>query len=508
MKTRGLFLSALLMGAVMAGCSNEEVMNEDNQRDIKKSDNYIAVNIVAPSDVASRGEEGGYAAGNENEVKNVWFVFYNSNGGFVDAIPDELVMNDPGADDNSTIEKISTAMIVLSDPPTWPTQVVALLNTDYTKNELAAMSLNQLKADQGDFSATDYFVMSNSVYNDAQGVTITATKLNDNQICKTEALALQNPVSIPVERVLAKVEADASKAEYKGILDAENKVVKTYLDGKEVVFEPVITGMALVETNPESYILKNIDGVTGWTGWNVHTDWRSFWANSAVPANGYESLSWNAITNEGDIENYLAYCHENTSSTTTKLLVTAKFKAQGTNDYVSVIKYSGTYYTKQGLINQLADLYLGDVYYMEGSTKTNDWAKYLDIREATTENEKPWEVEAYLMDNAPEPVDATVNLADILKTINAKTMSQWTNGASYYYVDIEHFGPEADGYNVGVVRNHWYDLTIKSIMGLGTPVFNPDAEIIPDRLDEEHYYLAAEVKILKWKMVTQEVDLQ
>ena len=28
MMTRGLFLSALLMGAVMAGCSNEEVLND------------------------------------------------------------------------------------------------------------------------------------------------------------------------------------------------------------------------------------------------------------------------------------------------------------------------------------------------------------------------------------------------------------------------------------------------------------------------------------------------
>ena len=35
MKTRGLFLSALMMGAVMAGCSNEEVLN-DVQEDKKK----------------------------------------------------------------------------------------------------------------------------------------------------------------------------------------------------------------------------------------------------------------------------------------------------------------------------------------------------------------------------------------------------------------------------------------------------------------------------------------
>ena len=82
MKTRGLFLSALMMGAVMAGCSNEEAMNTDNENSLKKSDNYIAVNIVAPSEVATRGTSGenDFDSGQEeeNNVKNAFFVFYNA----------------------------------------------------------------------------------------------------------------------------------------------------------------------------------------------------------------------------------------------------------------------------------------------------------------------------------------------------------------------------------------------------------------------------------------------
>ena len=85
-------------------------------------------------------------------------------------------------------------------------------------------------------------------------------------------------------------------------------------------------------------------------------------------------------------------------------------------------------------------------------------------------------------------------------------MSQWTDGKCYYYVDVEHFGSE--GYEVGIVRNHWYDISINSIKGLGTPVFDPTEDIVPGRMEEENYYLAAEVKILKWKMVSQNVDLQ
>ena len=62
MKKRGLFLSALFMSAVFAGCSNEEVLPDVEPREVKNSDSYIAVNIVAPG-VDSRGEGGDFEAG-------------------------------------------------------------------------------------------------------------------------------------------------------------------------------------------------------------------------------------------------------------------------------------------------------------------------------------------------------------------------------------------------------------------------------------------------------------
>ena len=170
MKTRGLFLSALMMSAVMAGCSNEEAMNTDNENSLKKSDNYIAVNIVAPSEVATRGTSGenDFDSGleEENNVKNAFFVFYNANGGVVDAVP----ANDLEWSEGSGSVSMISSMIVLSDPPTWPTQVVALLNTDFTELALEAMPLDQLLAKTGNYSSTDAFVMSNSVYKNGDKV--------------------------------------------------------------------------------------------------------------------------------------------------------------------------------------------------------------------------------------------------------------------------------------------------------------------------------------------------
>ena len=55
MKTRGLFLSVLMMGAVMAGCSNEELLNNDYQKP-DGNEYYMAVNFFT-SGASSRAAE-------------------------------------------------------------------------------------------------------------------------------------------------------------------------------------------------------------------------------------------------------------------------------------------------------------------------------------------------------------------------------------------------------------------------------------------------------------------
>lgn len=479
MKKRGLFLSALIMGAVFAGCSNEEIVDNGSEKSLDKSDNYIAVNIVAPNDAISRGTEGGFIAGDslENKVTDAWFVFFNEAGGYVDAVEGKLKNWNDGS---GSIEKISSAVIVLSNPQTWPTQMVALLNTGMKQNDFSGMTLASLKAMQGDYSTN--FVMSNSVYKDGNAI-ITTTPLTDANICSSEQAAINNPVSIPVERVLAKVEATASNVQ---ILDPD---IEPQLNGENVKFIPEITGMALVHTNPTSYLLKNIDGInpTSWAQWNDAANWRSHWANSAVPANGYTSYSYNAIA---DNQTSLSeYCFENTSETATKLLVTAQFKAENAEAYETILKYNGTYYTLSGLKQ-----YLKDQHFAETEITVDNMA----FVSAGSENK--WEVKLSLGEGQSESIQA------IVETINNKIISQWTDGKCYYYVNVEHFGP--DVYNVGIVRNHWYNLTVNSIQGLGTPVFNPDEDIDPDKPEEENYFVAAEVKILKWKMVSQNIDFK
>lgn len=99
----------------------------------------------------------------------------------------------------------------------------------------------------------------------------------------------------------------------------------------------------------------------------------------------------------------------------------------------------------------------------------------------------------------------------------------WNGGDTYYYFDIRHLGisntteegePGAletvttysPGY-WGVVRNHIYDATIKTLEGLGTPVYDPDEVIYPEKPQGSDLYIGAEINILTWRVVASEVNL-
>lgn len=92
----------------------------------------------------------------------------------------------------------------------------------------------------------------------------------------------------------------------------------------------------------------------------------------------------------------------------------------------------------------------------------------------------------------------------------------WRSGATYYYTDLTHLnnvaGAEDKGM-YGVVRNHIYEVEINSVFGLGTPVLRPgtgegeEEVIIPQKPDEEAYFLGARLNILSWRVVKQGVNL-
>ena len=83
----------------------------------------------------------------------------------------------------------------------------------------------------------------------------------------------------------------------------------------------------------------------------------------------------------------------------------------------------------------------------------------------------------------------------------------WNNGYTYYYFDINHLGASGQPGYIGVVRNHIYDTTITALAGLGTPVYDPNETIYPEKPQNDDSLIAATIKILTWRLVTKTVEL-
>lgn len=128
------------------------------------------------------------------------------------------------------------------------------------------------------------------------------------------------------------------------------------------------------------------------------------------------------------------------------------------------------------------------------------------------------------------PADSKVKPA-IVNTINEKLglkeeggkiitgISTYLNGEAYYIARIKHFNeltPWTAGTaygtdnatflgRYGVLRNNWYELSVKSISNLGYPEVPEVKPETPD--DENDKYINVEVKILDWAKRSQSIDL-
>ena len=100
-------------------------------------------------------------------------------------------------------------------------------------------------------------------------------------------------------------------------------------------------------------------------------------------------------------------------------------------------------------------------------------------------------------------------------------LSTYVDGVSYYIARVKHFGDDLTKWEAGnatyasnnanwlgrygVLRNNWYELSVRNVSGPGypdVPKVNPTA---PD--DENEQYINVEVKILDWAKRSQNVDL-
>lgn len=202
----------------------------------------------------------------------------------------------------------------------------------------------------------------------------------------------------------------------------------------------------------------------------------------------------------------------------TKLIVAAKLVYKDADSYktAQVCQYRGlTYLGEDAVKKQIVG---GFKQYLK-NTATGGYQSIeaSDITFKTVPGSsvvKDYEVVATLASNVGElyvkdgETYKTVSKDDVNAAL-AKEEAQVrsTDGATYYYTPIKHLGDAGKLGEYGIVRNHSYQVTIQNIKGFGTPVYNPDQKIDPMIPSDENTYLAASIKVLSWRVVSSNVDL-
>ena len=470
--------------------------------------------------------------------------------------------DDAGTDVN--VDKKATVLVLNNvDLDNRPAKMMVVLNTGDALGN-TSLSLSSLKDKAEDYlkdkTSEGKFVMSNSVYMDGNPLaTVDAIDVAD-YISENQSGAETNPVKVYVERVVARVDVkqksnNNSLQGYTDDTDVAATNINGYQDPSTHKVIANVKGWAIANQNAKSYLIKRLDdknwnATSPFTGWNDATNHRSYWANTTQLNTGASALAtnpdYNSITKaqETTIPNS-QYCQELTEITDmddnpTELNVFAQLTVN--NNPTTIARYGGQYYTVDALMStflaQLGDIYIKSKEGGSGSTNIDKWtalsADHLKLRPAEDGEDGVAAYEAVLDlqdefangDNyefaSNSEGTTSMELSAVEKALNAFTAQLWYNGRTYYHVPITHDTDGAtatDPGRFGVVRNHLYNIAISGITGLGTPIpgdteggeEDPDDPgkdpIDPEDPEDSNSYLAAEINILSWNVIGQNVEL-
>ena len=463
------------------------------------------------------------------------------------------------------VSDIKDAILVLKTyKGVYPSKIVAVLNWIPDEKPYSLTALHGALEAIGDDSKG--YVMSNSVYMDGADKMIDAVPLTAANIKTTEAEALAAPINIYVERTAAKVVLTAS-----GKVENTDNIFNTQKSSTPVVTLGTpstinvfvkLLGWELYNDYSTSSLLKNIENwnvATLGLTWNDIPYYRCYWAQSQTTtlsdrfawnytdenktANGFQTSYGFAVANTDDkyaTRSTYTYCGENTNQVEgtidprTKVILKGQLmqkKAENNYEPLELARWYGTEYAGNEALriavansikytlyyldtesNKYISIAPGDLQCVSGGLvgaetyevgfqlsdtgKAKQWYKY--------SSEKGYEALGDMAENANQ-----IATNNYLKTIEPALL--YTNGQTYYFIDIEHLGTAAAKY--GVVRNHVYQIDIESIKGYGSPVYNgfgyivdfPDVPEYPE--EDDGSYVAAKINILSWKVVKQGVDI-
>ena len=519
MKIKYLLMAVAALAAV--ACSDKDENPQSNPEAGSATEkSYLAINLKSADDV-TRAEE--FVAGTEDEqaISKVTFYFFDeagnefnvsSNGNYI--FVDNIENNDEVGTAN--IESMTDPVVVIEEyNGQLPAKVVAVVNYEGTTS-LSLADLKEYLTTVGHTNKKD-FIMTNAVYfNEASNEVVDATPLTIENFQTDRSEALKNPVTIYVERVTAKVNIAA---------ETGNFGVAAFDTGVKVEESPIyarIDGWGLVATQAESYFVKSIDKT--WTedylgfAWNNPAYHRSYWTDLCVDEAVSNEFAYNDLTNNSSSVEYIGEHVADNAAEHTKYIVAATLCIEGGTNYepVEVAQWYGTTYMggEDVLLAAVAPTLKNKLLQKDGSVYTaiddsqlqcvvglGDAASYevsFQLAEGvSTDNWYSFDGSSYVAVANPNEVLAAIEPAKV-----------WNSGFAYYFADIKHLGDEGKAGEFGIVRNHSYQITIKGVKGLGTPVYDPDYYVEPVKPIDKDTYISAEINVLSWRVVSENVTLE
>ena len=531
-----LFFLPALAAMMFTSCSSDEPAGPTNG-EVNENGGYLAVNIMAAGGSRATSSATDFEDGTptENEATKGLFLFYDDNGNPTQT-PQLVNLEWNNTSSNAPqIENISKAVVVVAGK-TQPTQMLVILNPGNL--QLAGLNLETARNKVADYATglttQGSFIMTNSAYALANNSTLVkSTSLKDAKFYESEEAATQgqDAVQVYVERVVAKIETSNTVNDL-NISNSDVTLVPDE-DGQNptpIKIKPVVNGIEVANVATTSFLFKNINNLAAWySAWNSVNDFenkRCYWAGFPTDLK-VANHSWNDI-NGATNQKFTTYVQENTQMEhPTAIIIAATLTNTTTNEAQDLIRWSDNYYKPERFKSAIATFVQNGGFMVKETVDGVEKLRSVKPEEVdyitdTQHKElvKAGKIEAYhtvgcIADAAKtlafvkaDGTPATVEEINTHLQTMANRFLYWKGGKTYYYVNIEHFGDKTESidFGTGVVRNHIYRLTLRSISGLGTPVFNPKEIINPQKPDDKIFRMRAQINILKWRIVNQTVD--
>ena len=576
---KSLLFSAVLAGLMLGSCSSSDDLAGGNTSANQDGKGYVAFTINLPSQSGSSSRASNSTNDQFNDgmateyaVKDATLILFNGSTTegesiFVEAhkLSTTPWTNKNPADDNITtqskkiVQKVTKsitnakALVILNNNNTLTVGdngTLKVNGTEFTGTYAEFLALAD--ATSGKTLTADGFYMANAPLANGQGGSAapatgtTVTTLTDltGKIYDTEAEAkLGTPAEVYVERGVVKVTLNKGE-----VAKADNGTTD------KVDFD--ISGWAIDNTNPTTYLVRSTDGFDSWMGYaneNVTANPYRFVGHTEVAAGFYRTYFAKDVNYDTDASTVLKratdfkdaygdknpqYCFENTFDVAHQnedqtTLATIKAKLNGGESFYILSGDQTTLYTEDVLKTLVAGKFITvEEAWLKANGKAGETITTSDIT-VTLDTTDPTNVEVTGITVADSkltnPTEVTYpSLNDVKAAVG--TITYYKNGESYYTIRIKHFGDELtpwakgqlgvaegsiypDGTKTaennwlgryGVLRNNWYDITVEGVKGLGSPI-NP--KLTPTTDDELESYIAVRINVLSWAKRTQGATL-